>query len=578
MSDLQELITQYKLSKTGDKNAVRCILSNMGDGKFLKSNLSFVLMCLLQLAEQYDESAYKTLYTLKQVDSENEPLYFEPDYIKEEKKIVEEARILAEAKAWKENMLAKKAAEERARLEAEEKARQAELRRIEEERAAEERARLAELRRIEEEKAAEERARIAAIEEERKAEELRQKEEEARKRKEEEERRKAEEQEAKRLAKIEAEEKERQLREQKELELVEHLKATATKTISNIVRDMVFIEGGNALLGSVNNSSNPPHMEYVESFWIKKHSIDRDEMEKLFIDNSVSSENIDKFVQRLSKILDCVFDIPTATQLEYAMRAKDKNYVPSNNSIRQIGDDRIIDYQTSPEYTKGYTILKVEKISGPIISLDQVTSAKKFRIVCSDKKLHSIKEEFEKVEAELRKKAEEEKILAERKRKEAEEEQRRMIEEQKRQKEEVRINEIRQLWQSVVNNFVNDIDTFEYEEGFFFNKKKKQIRFIKSPITWRVWNAIMLKDSLLEWEKQDSQVMREFNQKDRDKKIPDPNMRMPYYRLDSFLDKFNEYMGGKIVYGYLRGKKTLEEKLRDANKIRWDEHLYIEED
>ena len=291
MNDLQELVKQYKLSKTGDKNAIRCILSNMGDGKFLKSDLPFELNCLLELAEQSEESAYKTLYTLKEVDPENEPLYFEPDYIKEEKKLAEEAQILAEAKAWKENMLAKKAAEEKARLEAEEKARQAEL------------------RRIEEEKAAEERARLAAIEEERKAEELR----------------------------------------QKEIELTEHLKTTATKTISNIVRDMVFIEGGNALLGSVNNSSNPPHMENVESFWIKKHSISMDEMEMLLIDNLVSSENIDKFVQRLSKILDCVFDIPSATQLEYAMRAKDKNYVPNNNSIRQLGDDRIIDYWTSPE-------------------------------------------------------------------------------------------------------------------------------------------------------------------------------------------------------------------------------------
>ena len=87
------------------------------------------------------------------------------------------------------------------------------------------------------------------------------------------------------------------------------------------------------------------------------------------------------------------------------MRAKDKNYVPSNNSIRQIGDDRIIDYWTSPEYTKGYAILKVEDISEPIVSLGKTTSAKNivFRIVCSDQKLNSIKEEFEKIEEEQRK-------------------------------------------------------------------------------------------------------------------------------------------------------------------------------
>lgn len=559
---MQKLLDQYKLAKNGNEDAIRFIISNMGYGKILKTAPSLLLEWRILLARQANEEAYNELFSIIEMSFDNGNLYVEPDYKKESSSKMDDASIMAEAKAWKEQMMAKKAAEEKAKKEAEEKARQAEL------------------RRIEEEKAAEERARLAAIEEERKAEELRQKEEEARKRKEEEERRMAEKQEAKRLAKIEAEEKERQLREQKELELVEHLKATATKTISNIVRDMVFIEGDNALLGSVNNRSNPPHMGNVESFWIKRHSISMDEMEKLLIDNSVSSENIDKFVQRLSKILDCAFDIPTATQLEYAMRAKDKNFVPSNNSIRQIGDDRIIDYWISPEYTKGYTIFKIEDVSGPIVTLHKATTAKDiiFRIVCSDQKLRSIKEDFEKIEEELCKKAEEEKILAERKRKEAEEEQRRMIEEQKRQKEEARINEIRQSWQTLVNKFVNDIDTFEYEEGFFFNKKKKQIRYIKSPIIWRVWNAIMLKDSLLEWEKQDSQAMREFNKKDRDKKIPDPNMRMPYYRLDSFLEKFNEYMGGKIVYGYLREIKSLEEKLRDANKIRWDEHLYIKED
>lgn len=332
MSDLQTLITQYKLSKTGDKNAIRGILSNMGDGKLLKSDLSFELLCLFQLAEQSDENAYKSLCTLKEVGWGDKPLYFEPDYIKEEKRLVEEAQILTDAKAWKEKK--------------------------------------------------------------KRAEELRQKEEEARKRKEEDELKKAQEKEARRLAKIEAEERERQLQEQKELEFVEHLKTTAIETICKIVRDMVFIEGGNALLGSVNNSSNPPHMENIESFWIKKHSITRDEMEKLLIDYSVSSENVGRFVMRLSKILDCTFDIPTATQLEYAMRAKDKNYVPSNSIIRQIGDDRMIEYRASSEIVKGSKVLVVKDLYKPIFSLENKTSADSFRIICSDSKLREIKEKF----------------------------------------------------------------------------------------------------------------------------------------------------------------------------------------
>lgn len=541
MSDLQELITQYKLSKTGDKNAIRCILSNMGDGKFLKSDLSFELMCLLQLAEQSDESAYKTLYTLKQVDSENEPLYFEPDYIKEEKKIVEEAQILAEAKAWKDNMLAKKASEE-------EEARKAEIQRIKEEEIRQ-KEREIESRVVERLKQDEgvieainyilkdmiyieggsyevydtldnkesphlefvegfwmtnspldgddarrlklnnsqdtsivqkyvhrfseiagglfelptsiqlgyavknifERKDVSwvefvkgpkpvridaktgtihnganayqfrlvcsesvlskikdelkAIEERKNTEELR-RQEEIQKSKEEEKQRIAQAKEARRLAKIEAEEKERQLQEQKELELVEHLKTMATETISKIVRDMVFIEGGNALLGNVNNSSNPAHVENIESFWIKKHSITKDEMENLLVEYSISSDNTSKFVQRLSKVTDCVFDIPTSAQLEYAMKAKDKNYVPSS-PFSQIGDDRIIKYGSLSEIVKDSKVLVVKDFYKLVFSLESKTSAESFRIVCSDAKLRDIKEELVRVEEEFNKKAKE---------------------------------------------------------------------------------------------------------------------------------------------------------------------------
>jgi len=336
MVELQELIKQYKLSKSGDKKATSYLLSNMGEGKLLKTDPSFEIMCIIQLAEQADENAYKTLYTLKEAEFAKVPLYIEPDYIKEEKKREEEAQILAEAKAWKEEMLSKKTAEEKARLEAEEKARQAELRRIEEEK----------------------------------------------------------EKEAKRLEKIETEEKEKILLEQKELELVGHLKATTTETLRKIVQDMVFIKGGNALLGNVNKDSNPPHMENVESFWIKKHSITKNEMETLLVDPSITTDNTSKFINRLSKLLDCPFDIPTSAQLEYAMRAKDSNFDPGNSPYRQIGDDRMIDYGTSTEMSKGSMVIVVKSLSEPIISLEEGISAKYFRIVCSDATFRGIKEKF----------------------------------------------------------------------------------------------------------------------------------------------------------------------------------------
>lgn len=298
----------------------------------LKSGSSFVIMRLIQLARQADKNAYNKLYALIDVKYKGDSLYFEPDYIKEEK----------------------------AKLKADEETKR------------------------------------TAIEDAKKAEMLRRTEVVQKKREEDKQKR-----EAKRLAKIEAEEKERKLLEQKEFELVEHLKATATSTLRKIVNDMVFIEGASSVLGNVNNNSNPPHMETVESFWIKKHPITKGEMEDLLVDYSISTSNISKFVQRLSKVLGTDFDIPTPVQLEFAMRAKDKNYVPSNSLIREIGDDRMIDYRKSTEIVKGDKVLMVNSYFEPIISFEDAMSAEKFRIVCSDTKFRSIIEEFDRTEDSL---------------------------------------------------------------------------------------------------------------------------------------------------------------------------------
>ena len=471
---------------------------------------------------------------------------------------------------------------------------------------------------------------------------------------------------------------------------------------------MVFIEGGNALLGSVNNSSNPPHMETIESFWIKKHPIAKAEMEKLLLDYSVSSDNIGKFVQRLSRIVDCTFDIPTPSQLEYAMRTKDKSTIPSNSIIRQTGDDRMINYSKSSEIVKESKVLVVESISEPVVSLKNGIYAEKFRIVCSDNKLCSIIDKFVRIEEAHHKKKEEED------RQKAEEEARIKAEEEYRIVEKIKIEctetiasiindmvyveggdyceakqsekksiqsfwikktclsdeqfqalectpirennklisrlsqivgcifelptteqiyyankikscikpydkdyafeeplqdykpiewplwcrayfrlvctdskfddikfqlteKIRKLWLPIVDEFISCSDTFDYEEGVLFMKKKYHIRFLKNPITWRVWNAIMLKDSLDEWGKRDRQAMGEIGSNSKEREVPNPDMKMPNYKLGTFLNKLNEYMEGKVVFEYLRNNKQFEEKLRDAHKIGLGEYLYFKE-
>lgn len=508
MDDLQEILKQYELFKTGDNNAVKYLLTNMGEGKILKNELSFEVICLTQLAKQGDESANNTLYALKDVKFTNEQLYFEPDYIRDEKNREEELQIIAEAKEWKEQMLEKRAAEEKARLKAEEEARQAELHRIEKKK-----------------------------------------------------------KEAKRLARIEAEEKERQLLEQKELEIVEHLKATATETLHKIVQDMVFIEGGNALLGNINYDSNPPHMETVESFWIKKHPITTDETEKLLINYyvRVSDINISKYVQRLSKIMECNFDIPTSTQLEYAMRAKDKNYVPGNKTYRKIGDDRLIDYNgNSRELVKDGTIV-VENYSEPCISRENCI-ANAFRIVCSDAKFRDIMANYSKMEEERSAAIEKEK----------QEKNLKELERVAKKREEKKAKRI-ELWLSVIEKYLNTTELFEYEEGILFIKKKLRVRYTKEPLTWRVWNAIMEKDFLDVWEAKEQKAIK-ASQEEKNKKTQGIDELMNRYHLDNFLKKLNDYMAGKRIFEYVHDNKNLEGMLLKEGKIRYGVYLYTKED
>ena len=100
MVDLQELLKQYKLSKTGDKEAISYLLSSMGEDKLLKTDSSFEIMCRILLADQADMNAIKTLFALKEVESANEPIYIEPDYIKKEKK-KEEKGPMPKRQNWK---------------------------------------------------------------------------------------------------------------------------------------------------------------------------------------------------------------------------------------------------------------------------------------------------------------------------------------------------------------------------------------------------------------------------------------------------------------------------------------------
>ena len=500
MDDIKELIKQYKLSKTGDMNAIRCILSNMGDGKLLKSDLSFELKCLLELAEQSDESAYKTLYALKEVNFENKPLYFEPDYIGEEKKLAEKAQVLAEVKAWKEKE--KKAAEEKAQKDAER-----ERKRLEREQ-----------KRLEEE---------------------------ARKRAEEEER---------------------------ELAIVSALRDKAFDTLKSIVENMIHITGGTFLMGSPGDKLNLPHKETVPDFWLSKRAIGYGDMKNLLFeeDSCTSIDVAKKFIKRLSLILECPFDLPPASSLEYAFRGGE------NYTIDNVINTELLDVvRNGVEWTStiiGKNDIRIS-ISCSSLSFKTFGSAY-FRLYCTDSKIEEIQRRYKELAEEKKRQAEEERRLAAEEKRRAEEERKKAQEKRLLQLKQQQLTiqqekeaKLKEEWNAVAESFLNDVETFEYESGFLFNKKKVQVRYLRRPITYRLKNAIIQMDSLIEWEKQDSLMMQK-NQKKSDHSVPDPNWNVTNIpELNRFLNKLNEYKGSVCTFDFLHNNKDVEERLRKNGKI-----------
>jgi len=542
---MEELIKQYKLAKTGDKRAIQFLLSNMGDGKLLKQNSLLQFEWLVELAGQGDNNAYMTLFTSTDMDSDNTPLYVEPDYEKEEKKKKSEEhmkkQIIADTTAWKEQMNAKKIAEEEAQRKAEEEAkREAEAKAKAE---AEEKAR----------RDAEENAR-------REAEEKAKREEEENAQKAAERERNRLEQEQKRAEKAARKKAEEERREQ---EIVTILKDKAFDTLHGIVESMVHVKGGTFLMGSPKDKLNQPHLETVGDFWISKEIIHDDNMKSLmFEESSDNTINVaQQFVKRLSLILGCSFDLPPASALEYALRGGE-NY--TTNCV--VNTKCKIIHTTHRAYTNYYewtnTLAGANHICLSIKGSDNIISLCKqnranFRLFCSNDKIEEIQARYKEIVEEKKRKEEEERIRTEEKRRKAYEDRMKFFEQQHLAAEQEKEAKIKEKWCSLVNSFIDDVVSFELESGFFFNKKKVQVRYLKQPINDRIYNAIMQKDSLVEWEKQDAKL-GERGQK---------GIVHTKWKLDDFLKKLNEYVDGKFVVDYLSNHKDLEEKLRKYGKI-----------
>ena len=327
-----------------------------------------------------------------------------------------------------------------------------------------------------------------------------------------EEKRKAAEEEKRRIA----EEKKRE-EEKEESLLVNALKGNALDTFKSIILDMVPVKGGTFLMRSPEDATT--RNETVGDFWISRGTIEYPSIKPLI--EGLTNGSIDTIrtsIRRLSLVLDCPFDLPPATALEYALRGGREctEECIANNKILYI--DGPFEYTV---HNNNDICMCIQKDGH--ISYSGIRNAK-FRLYCSNSKIESLQNKIK--------------------------------------------LQIREAWNSLINAFLNDIETFEYESGSFIFKKKKQIRYLKHPVTNRIWNAIMLRGSLIEWEKQDTLSMNNIKKKNRDKKIPDPSqiVLIPN-KLDDFLKNLNDYLKGKYVLDYLHNYKDADEQLRLSGKI-----------
>ena len=141
-----------------------------------------------------------------------------------------------------------------------------------------------------------------------------------------------------------------------------------------------------------------------------------------------------------------------------------------------------------------------------------------------------VKEEAErkaKEEAERKVKEEaERKVKEEAERKAKEEAERKAKEEAERKaKEEAE----RSSYKSLIEEFVSDTKECEYKDGIIFGKKKT-IRYVATPITKHIWNAVVNKSA-----------ERDF----------DDDEYVPQKELGDFIKELNAHFEGSVVFEYL---------------------------
>jgi hypothetical protein len=110
----------------------------------------------------------------------------------------------------------------------------------------------------------------------------------------------------------------------------------------------------------------------------------------------------------------------------------------------------------------------------------------------------------------------------------------------------------------LIYDFTKDQATFDIKTGFFFNKKLLQVRYVKTPIKGRIWNAVMKTDS------------SKFDNVDSTK-------TMMAYEMKNFIELLNKFMSGIAVLDYIHENESMNTEFQKLRIVSSGVYIYFKE-
>ena len=151
----------------------------------------------------------------------------------------------------------------------------------------------------------------------------------------------------------------------------------------------------------------------------------------------------------------------------------------------------------------------------------------------------------------------EEQLRAEEERKHQEQEEKRIkAEQRKAAKEEA--SRLSNAWHLVVDNYLSELDTAKFKSGI----TTVSVHYIKKTLTWRIWNALIMKDSLKEWMEVDASESM-------------PDRIVTRSEMGDFIKKLNQYTSEQMKFGWIYNNETLKKELVDKGIIDNEDYLYV---